>query len=280
MIGWGFLGTRRWVGYIALSIVFAIVCCLLGFWQLSRRAEAEVEIDRVATNYELAAVPVASVLPKLSAYDSTLEWTPVTVTGTYLVDDQLLARNRPYGGNPGFEVLTPLLADDGTVFVIDRGWVPIGNRQDSPDEVPAAPAGRVTVEARLAAGEPALTERTAPPGQIASIDLGTIAHLVGKPTYTGAYGLLASEDPSPATVPLAQPKPVPDEGPHLSYAFQWFVFALLGFVGLGYLARQEFRALNADDPEERERAEERLRKAAAKPLSDSEIEDAAVDASN
>jgi hypothetical protein len=36
---------------------------------------------------------------------------------------------------------------------------------------------------------------------------------------------------------------VRDEGPHLSYALQWFVFALLGFVGLVWAANQERRGL-------------------------------------
>ena len=45
--------------------------------------------------------------------------------------------------------LTPLRLDDGSVFVLDRGWVSIGTKQDAPDSVPAAPAGRVAVRALL-----------------------------------------------------------------------------------------------------------------------------------
>ena len=47
----------------------------------------------------------------------------------------------------------------------------------------------------------------------------------------------------------------------------------MGFVGLSYAARQEFRARNAEDPDERERAEERARRRAARPRSDAEVED-------
>ena len=43
------------------------------------------------------------------------------LTGRYLLDEQVLVRNRPLNGQPGFEVLNPLLLDDGTVFVVDRG---------------------------------------------------------------------------------------------------------------------------------------------------------------
>jgi hypothetical protein len=36
---------------------------------------------------------------------------------------------------------------------------------------------------------------------------------------------------------------VRDEGPHLSYALQWFVFAIMGFIGLAWAANQERKAL-------------------------------------
>ncbi|MDQ1548495.1 MAG: hypothetical protein QOD27_153, partial [Microbacteriaceae bacterium] len=86
------------------------------------------------------------------------------------------------------------------------------------------------------------------------------------------------EDPAVATRPTAVAKPVPDEGPHLSYAFQWVAFAVMGFFGLGWAIRQEYRIRNSDDPEERKRAAARRVKAAAKPRSDAEVEDEILDA--
>ena len=143
--------------------------------------------------------------------------------------------------------------------------------------MPAAPLGEVTVVVRLKAGEPTVAGRSAPAGQIATINLPDIAQRVGAPTYTGAYGVLASEDPSPAIRPVAVAQPVADEGPHLSYAFQWLVFALMGFIGLGWAIRQEYRIRNEDDPKERKRADERRRKAEARPRSDAEVEDSILD---
>ena len=272
MIGWRFAFTRRWAGYLALTVVFAIVCVSLGFWQLARRAEARAEIDRVESNWDSAPVPIGDVLPELDSFDADDKWMPVELTGRYLVDEQLLARNRPLNDTTGFEVLVPFELADGTVFIVDRGWVPTGNDQDAPDGVPPPPTGEVTVVARLKAGEPTVIGRSAPDGQVATINLPEIAALLDEPTYTGAYGLLASEDPEVAR-PVAATKPYPDEGPHLSYAFQWFVFALLGFIGLGFAVRQEYRAVNADTPQERERAAARAAKAARKQRSDAEIED-------
>ena len=273
MKGWRFAFSRRWVGYLALVVVFAIACAGLASWQLARRDEARTEIQRVETNWDATPLAVGDALPALDAFAPSDKWMPVTVSGHYLVDQQLLVRGRPYDGKPGFEVLVPLRMDDGTIFVVDRGWVPGGNSQDAPDAVPAAPAGEVTVVARLKASEPTLPGRSAPAGQIATINLPDIASRVNEPTYTGAYGMLDSEDPAPATRPAAVIKPVADEGPHLSYAFQWVVFGIMAFVGLGWAVRREFRIHNADDPAERERAAARRKKAAAKPLTDAQIED-------
>lgn len=272
MTGWRFVLTRRWAGYLALVIVFAIVCVSLGVWQLARRAEARAEIDRVESNWSAPAVPIDEVLPELDAFDHDDKWSPVEVTGTYLVDEQLLARNRPLNNDVGYEVLVPLLLDDGTIFIVDRGWIPGGSTQDGPDAVPPPPTGQVTVVARLKAGEPTVLGRSAPEGQVATINLPEIAALLDEPTYTGAYGLLVSEDPEVAR-PVAATKPYPDEGPHLSYAFQWFVFALLGFVGFGFAVRQEYRTVNADAPQERERAASRAARKARREKSDAEIED-------
>lgn len=273
MKNWRFAFSRRWFGYIALAVVFAIACVALANWQLSRRNDALAEIARVDTNWDSTPRAISDALPTLTVFKDSDKWMPVTMSGHYLVDDQLLVRGRPMDGNAGFEVLVPFQLDNGSVFVVDRGWLPTGSEQDAPDAVPDAPTGPVTVVVRLKASEPTVLGRSAPAGQIATIHLPDIAQRVGEPTYTGAYGVLASEDPAPATRPTAAEKPIPDEGPHLSYAFQWIVFALMGFFGLGWAIRQEYRIRNSDDPQERERAAQRQRKAAAKPKSDAEIED-------
>jgi cytochrome oxidase assembly protein ShyY1 len=257
------LFTKRWLKYLALAVVFAIACVCLAFWQLARREEATARIQLVETNWDAAALPVSEVLPDLGAFDADRQWQPVELHGRYLTDEQLLARGRPFDGNPGFEVLVPFQLDDGSVFIVDRGWVPVGNDQDSPDVVPAPPSGVVTVVARLKPSEPVLPGRSAPEGQVASIELPGIAELLDEPTYVGAYGLLVSEDPGVATRPQATPRPEADEGPHLSYAFQWFLFAILGFVGLGVAIRQDLR-----DPDAPPRPKRRT---------DADIEDDLVD---
>ncbi|MFZ2965158.1 MAG: SURF1 family protein [Rhodoglobus sp.] len=278
MNGWRFAFSRRWLGYLALVVAFAVACVFLSMWQLARREETRVAIERVETNWDSAPAVIDEVLPRLDGFDAADTWRPVAVTGRYLVGEQLLVRGRPHEGRPGFEVLVPFQLDDGAVLVVDRGWVPVGNSQDEPDAVPAPPAGEISIVARLKPGEPTIAGRSAPEGQVATINLPAIAELLDAPAYTAAYGLLDSEQPPAAERPAAYPRPSADEGPHLSYAFQWVVFGLLAFVGLFWAVRREYRLRNEDDPAEQRRASARRAKAAAKGPTDAEIEDRILDA--
>lgn len=270
---WSFALSRRWFGYLALAVVFAAVCVGLSQWQVARLNETRTANELIARNYHSAPVAFETALPTLTSFSAQQKWKQVKVTGSYLANDQVLVRNRPLNGQPGFEVLDPLLLADGSVFVVDRGYVPIGNKQDRPDSIPSPRTGTVTVIVRLQAGEPTLAGRSDTRGELATIHLPDVAKLVGKPTYTAAYGLMVSESPAAATRPTVMPQPQFDEGLHISYAIQWVIFGIMAFFGLWYAIRQEYRMRNAEDPEEQERAETRERKKLAKPRSDSEVED-------
>lgn len=277
MKGWVFVRSWRWAGYLAFVLVFALACVFLAEWQLARRAEAVHANDKVVANYDSAPVPLSTVLPELDSYPESQEWRQLLLEGRYLVSEQLLVRTRALYGSPGFEVLTPFELADGSVFIVDRGWLPIGSTQDTPDIIPAPPQGKTTVVVRLKPGEQPIPGRSAPEGQVATIELQAIQALLETPIYTGAYGLMVSESPSPAERPQALPKPVIEEGPHLSYAFQWILFGLLAFVALAWAIRHEYSVINANDPTERERAKERERRKRARGPTDADIEDAIID---
>lgn len=277
---WRFVFSRRWFGYLALAVVFAVACVLLSRWQVARLDEAASTNRLVTANWTADPVPLDSLLGDGDSWDDALEYRPVEVSGVYETGSQTLVRNRPYNGNPGFEILTPLRLADGSVFVVDRGWVPVGSEQDSPDAIPAPPEGEVTVTARLKPSEGRIDGRSAPAGQIATIQLDDLSGQLDEPLRTAAYGLLVAEDPAPVDAPpFAALKPVADEGLHISYAIQWVLFAIMGFGGLGWAVRHEYRLRNADDPEviaAEERREERRRR---RGRTDSEIEDELLDAS-
>jgi len=233
--------TPRWLGYLALTIVFSIVAGFFGLWQWDRRESAVVAIEKVTANYDRSPVPLGDVVAPGATLDDADEWTPVIVAGVYQAEDQVLVRTRPRSGQVGFEILVPLRTASGESIVINRGWVPTGEATDFPDLVPAPPAGTVTVIGRLKPGEPTLVGRGAPAGQLSSIDVATYETLLDYPLVQSFYLQLVSEDPATAAKGIPPIKPVPDEGPHLSYTLQWFVFAGMAYFAYGWLLRSEYR---------------------------------------
>lgn len=276
---WRFVLSKKWLGYLAVAVVFAVVCVFLSHWQWERRAENLALQDRLNANYNARPVAITSILPELDSYSAADEFKPVRVTGRYLVDKTFLARDRSYNGFPGFEVLVPLETTSGRVFVIDRGWVPTGNTHDAPDSIPAPPSGRVTVVARLTQSEADVPGRTDIPGtnELARIQPADIAKRLQLPTYTAAFGQLKSETPETATLPKLAQKPQIDWSLNLSYAIQWVMFAVAAFGFLIYVVRQEYDALNSDEEDQRWLEEEQERKRLKRGPSDSDLEDHDLD---
>lgn len=239
---------RESIGLWLMALVFATACVFLGRWQLHRYQAKHAKAELVSRNYDAPPVPLGRLLPSpTTALRASLEWRQVQAEGTYDSPGTLLVRNRPHRGQGaqgvyGYEVLVPLRLDDGTVLLVDRGWLPNGTRGNdpgaAPDAVPAPPRGRVQVLARLKPSEPAHAERL-PPGQVASIAVRQIGARLGLPVYQ-AYAVLARESPSASPAPALLDPPVLDggEGINASYAVQWLLFALLGLGFPIWVARR------------------------------------------
>jgi len=236
---YGFLLSRRWLGLFALAVVVAAACVALGNWQLDRLSHRHERNDLLRSNLGAEPVPADALLAAGRAPRPGDEYARVRATGRYDVSNQLLVRLRPFEGQVGYYVLTPLVSDSGPALLVNRGWVPGAGTSgaDLPDG-PDPPSGPVTVTARVRPSEPASTTGTPPPGQVTRIDVPGIAKGLPYDVY-GGYGDLTRENPAPRAAPEPIPAPEPSEGPHLAYAFQWFLFALLAFGGLVVLARRE-----------------------------------------
>jgi len=242
--------TKRWMGYLAITVVFALVSSFFGLWQWDRRGQAVAAINVLEANWDREPEELVSAEGLSPTRD---QWAPVLVRGEYEPQDQILVRTRPRGGQVGFEVLVPLRSETGLTVVVNRGWIPTGESTDFPDLVPEAPAGEVSVVARIKPGEPTLGGRGAPEGQLPSIDLGAMEKALGYDLETEFFLLLDSETPQSAVAPLPGLRPVLDEGPHLSYTLQWFVFALLALIAFVALLRQEARQEAGIAPREKKK---------------------------
>jgi cytochrome oxidase assembly protein ShyY1 len=239
---------RELAGLLAIAVVFALVCVVLGRWQY-HRFQAKYAADHlVGNNYRAEPVDIGRLLPTpASTLSGQDRWLAVRVTGQYDADAQVVVRNRPFGGAYGYEVLAPFApSSGGTDLLVDRGWIESGTTGAAPDSIPPTPTGTVTVTAHLLPSEAHKTA-TLPAGQFDSIDLDQIQAQTGTPLLR-AYGVLSHQSPAPATVPALLPEP--DDGGYwgvnLSYAFQWGLFAI-GALAFPFIFLRRRRRLAAED---------------------------------
>jgi cytochrome oxidase assembly protein ShyY1 len=234
-----FLLRPRWIAFHLLVLVSIATMIWLAFWQLDRLDERRAFNERVTEQIEQPPIPLDELLAQAgdAADDAagdgpgTIEWRQVLVSGEYL-PDQVIWFNRSQGGLAGDNVLSALVTDEGITVVVNRGFVPLAFAVGSP------PAGEIEILARVRLpqerqrGE--LTDSAvaeAPVVEVRRIDLGQLAaQLPGEvlPVYLDLVDSIPAVGPDD---PVPVPAPTLDEGPHLSYAAQWFIFALAVLVG-------------------------------------------------
>jgi cytochrome oxidase assembly protein ShyY1 len=245
-----FLLRPRWLAFHLLVMAAIVAMVNLGFWQLRRLDERQAFNERVRERIDIAPVPLEDVLAAASD-PAAVEWRAVEATGTYLGDEQVAIVNRSQGGRAGQHVATPLELANGRLLIVDRGFVPLG------DDVPAPPPGEVTVVGRVhPSQERRRGQLSDPEGERAEfqrVDLDRLAEQLPAPVVPMYVDLVSSEPPqgsSPAPTEL----PELSEGPHLSYAVQWYIFA--GCVAVGWVlavrhsvrTRRQPASRDGDDP--------------------------------
>lgn len=224
----------------AIALGMAALFARLGVWQLDRLAE------RRALNAELASrLSDPPVSPAELPADTALVWyRRVRVTGTFDYDHQIILTGRSRRGAPGVYIVTPLRPDGGgSAVLVYRGWVysPDASTVDlalwhEPEH--ATVEGYAGVIPRNLGRDPR-SERN--PMAWRELDGTRLASVLPYPVEPFYVVELAQGEPPPGA-PTRLELPSMDEGPHKSYAVQWFTFAAIALYGVGYLLYLERRA--------------------------------------
>jgi len=93
----------------------------LGTWQFNRyqeKLESEARRDARAEEAPLELKTLAG--SKLEE----LDYRTLTLTGTLDTSHTVLFKHRQYQKRPGFWLASPLVFEDGTAVMVNRGWVP------------------------------------------------------------------------------------------------------------------------------------------------------------
>jgi surfeit locus 1 family protein len=204
----------------------AAVCARLGIWQVHRLHQRR-QANAVAQAARSAPVVL---LASKSLPDTSLANRRIEVTGRYDHAHEIVLRGRAYQGVPGVEIVSPLMLGDGREAVlVNRGFVPAPDaftvELDSLREPGEKLVRGIALPIGSGGGAPLQhgQERT-----WAKLDMAQLRARLPYPFHS--IYILQSPDTTLPRFPRRLDPPALDDGPHLSYAIQWFAFAIMAVV--------------------------------------------------
>ncbi len=240
--------TPKWIAAHVVVVVIAIVFINLGFWQLGRLEDRQLENQIAESRYTAPPEELDVLIEAVGDDLDSLRYRRATVTGTYDTDHELLTRNQVYRDQAGFHVVTPLVTEDGGAVLVNRGWVPLP--LDTPPIVQAPPAsgeGTITGWINPTQTRPALGPTDPPDGVLDVMSRIDIERIQQQTPYQLESVYLVLERDGGDQLPVALPPPeFSDEGSHLAYAIQWFGFTLTGVIGYWFLIRKNLTPKTTD----------------------------------
>jgi surfeit locus 1 family protein len=220
---------------IVLATGFVVVTMSLGFWQLRRLAQRQAQNAEVVARLADPTVPVQ----RLSHDSAALHYRRVLLNGTYDYDHEIKVAYRTHDGSPGVNIITPMrIAGSDTAVLVNRGWV------YAPDGLTVDLAPWREADSLSGSGYARPLFKPFPgsaslPGKADAfrwLDLTVLRKRIPYPLYPFVI-VLEGDSIAHSSAPPRVPPPPLDEGPHRSYAIQWFSFAIIAVVGMFFFLR-------------------------------------------
>jgi surfeit locus 1 family protein len=168
--------------------------------------------------------------------------------GVFDMTNEVVLLNRSRDDVPGVHLITPLQLEGSDVgILVDRGWIPVekntpegraGYAIEGPIEV-----GGVIREAQAEPRFTFLADRTPAPGALPLREwrVLNVEGIQGQVPYPLLPYFLELDEAPAGAQPIPDPEIDLSDGPHLSYAIQWFAFAATAFFGGGTWAYRKVR---------------------------------------
>lgn len=238
--------TPRWIVGHLLAAVLVAVFIFCGFWQLDRLQQ----VREFNAQQEAQYLAPALTLGRGEPLPEDVSLRRAHAAGTFEPEMEVLLRSQGYEGRTGYHVLTPFRMTDGSLMLVDRGWVPY--EMDRPPLSAAQPTeGTLNIEGWLE--EPQIppsgsfafmAPRDPPSGELERlfyVDLERLAQQIPG-LDTRAWLVMSGQLQEHEGYPYPNRVEPLDEGPHLGYAIQWFSFAVIGIAGYWFLMRNVLRS--------------------------------------
>ena len=218
-----------------LLVLVALICVRLGVWQAHRLSQRRAA-NRAAIAARSAPV-VELVRAPARAGDPPLANRRVHAVGRFDRSHELVLRGATLDEAPGVLVVTPLLLPGGGAVLVKRGFVPAADAVtaelgglDEPGVVSVAGVA-LPIESQRRGGAPLTRGAQTTWGRL---DLAQLRTRIPYPMLD--VFVLQAPDSTLPRFPRRLAAPPLDDGPHLSYAIQWFAFAITALVVAGILA--------------------------------------------
>ena len=224
---------------VLFAVIVAAVCVRLGLWQLDRHRQRQA-INALAVE-RMREPPVRSV-EAFGGDTGAARYRPVEISGTWDFEHEFVLINRTSRGSPGVNLLTPLrIPGEEAAVLVNRGWVYSPDGMSIDLEHWREPA-EATVRG-YALPIPSYGDGSV--AQARSVRRLDLAYMAGQTPYPLAR-IVVVDTATPVSadgVPGRLGGVALDDGPHLSYAMQWFSFAAIAVIGVGIMVWRDRRRL-------------------------------------
>lgn len=246
-----YLFTGRLLLLTLLVLALAVVFCGLGVWQTQRLNQRLTLIEHEQSR--MAAAPI-TLNPNDPIDPAALDYRRVMLRGSFDATQEVLLRNRSVDGVTGYHLITPFrLSGSDKVMLVDRGWIPYD--QATPEQRTAfRPAkGEVAFEAIVRMSQEGTTSPVDPPLAASQqrldawfrVNIPRIQQQIGTPLQP-VFAERQPDHAGPQLPPITTASEADGPGNHLSYAIQWFSFAIIllgGYCAITYQQWQRRRGI-------------------------------------
>ena len=221
----------RWIILTFLLAILIYLFIELSGWQFDRYHQ---RIDR-NKDFVTAVAGVPIPIENVSQLNNLKQWGKVSLSGQYLDAESKLVRKRYLKNSLGFWVLTPFQLANNEILLVNRGWIPSANSSTSELAIPNSPTQQVLIEGYLQPMEKfKANPADLPSNQINDINVEKFQGNI----YPNFYVQVGKSSPAEKDIGIIY-LPEVSNGPHLSYAIQWILFALLLPIGWYVLLKNE-----------------------------------------